>query len=412
MNLRKNIRNILTKFTNESLENKIKCPTIKLTQEIIDEVNKHETSEQLLRAGGISIKALDRAAYGFSYNDIKILMPGKLHIKWKEDWKNVKLEQERSGLSKEAYAKKINIAEPIDVSYEKGKFYVEDGHHRLFAAAVLKKQLNVELEIKDNPIKKLAPELSYDEFHRCIFNQIKSKEKYVYHGTSKGAANRIKREGVMRPGQASGSINAPLFFSNIEQYASTYASRKDSGGGALFRVKKTPEMKVNKEISKTGGYLEYYTFREIPVNEIEIKTKDGWRAIDEFSFINEIRNGVPETKIVYHGTSLKKVEEIKSKGLNAGSMGYQSAGWYMVSTDFASALFHATAEDGHQAPVFEFEVPVDNTKWEGHPYFWPPYERNSESKWFALKQPLPNKFIKKIHYVDYDNFIKQKNEGF
>lgn len=317
MNLRKNIRNILTKFTNESLENKIKCHTIKLTQEIIDEVNKHETSEQLLRAGGISTEALDRAAYGFSSNDIKTLMPGKLHIKWKEDWKNVKLEQEKSGLSKEAYAKKINIAEPIDVSYEKGKFCVEDGHHRLFAAVVLKKPLNVELAIKDNPITKLSPELSYDEFHRCVFNQIKSK--------------------------------------------------KENGD---------------------------------------------WKQFNEFNFINEIRNGVPEIKVVYHGTSLRKVEEIKSKGLNAGSMGYQSAGWYMVSTDFASALFHATAEDGYQAPVFEFEVPVDNTKWEGNPFFWPPYERNSDSKWFALKQPLHSKFIKKIHYVDYDDFIKQKNEGF
>ena len=166
------IRKFIRKVIEESVGKD--CPVIKLTKEIIDEVSKFETSEQLLRAGGLSIEALDRAAYGFTSEDIKTLMPNKLHIKWKDDWENVKWEQEKSGLSKELYSKKINLKEPIDVSFEKGKFYVEDGHHRLFAASVLKKPLNVNLEIKDNPIIKLAPTLGYDDFHRCLFNQIKN----------------------------------------------------------------------------------------------------------------------------------------------------------------------------------------------------------------------------------------------
>ncbi len=163
----------------ENKQKKLECPKLKLTQEIIDEVNKFETSEQLLRAGGLSIEATDRAAFGFTSEDVKILMPNKFHIKWKEDWGNVKWEQEKSGLSKVAYAKKINLEEPIDVSYENGKFYVEDGHHRLYAASVLKKPLNVSLQIKDNPITKLAPNLGYDDFHRCIFNQVKGMKKNV-----------------------------------------------------------------------------------------------------------------------------------------------------------------------------------------------------------------------------------------
>lgn len=115
---------------------------------------------------------------------------------------------------------------------------------------------------------------------------------------------------------------------------------------------------------------------------------------------------------VFHGTSQKKAAGIELNGLNGGSMGYSNAGWYMVSTDFESALFHATAEEGEQAIVFEFEVPIDNHRWEGNPYFWPPYKRNETSKWFALKQPIEKKLIKKIHHVSYGDFLLQKQEGF
>lgn len=158
------------------------CPLISLTEEAINEIKRYKSSEEFLRAGGLSLEVLDRAAFGFSSEDIKELMPKQLYIKWKEDWKNVKWEQEKSGLNKKQYASKISLEEPIDVSFSKGKFFVEDGHHRLFAAAVLKKPLKVNLEIRDNPVLKLAPELSYDEFHRCIFNQVNHNKETVNEG--------------------------------------------------------------------------------------------------------------------------------------------------------------------------------------------------------------------------------------
>jgi ParB-like chromosome segregation protein Spo0J len=70
------------------------------------------------------------------------------------------------------WGNEINLTEPIDVSYENNRFYIEDGHHRYYAAKILNKPLNVNLEIKMNPITKLAPSLSYDDFHRCIFKQV------------------------------------------------------------------------------------------------------------------------------------------------------------------------------------------------------------------------------------------------
>jgi len=158
------------------------CTPIKITDEIIHEVERFKTSEELLRSGGISIEALDRAAFGFSSEDIKTLMPNQLSIKWKDDLENVKFEIQLL-LKKlkvinpktvlKIWAEAVDLTEPIDVTFEKSKFFIEDGHHRYYAAKILNKPLNVNLEIKTNPIVKLAPSLSYDDFHRCIFNQIK-----------------------------------------------------------------------------------------------------------------------------------------------------------------------------------------------------------------------------------------------
>ena len=157
------------------LTENIDCKNIKITPEIAEEISKFNSDEELLRSGGISIEALDRAAFGFSSSDIKTLMPNQLKIKWKEDWKGVYWEQEKSGLSKLDYAKKINLSEPIDVVYEKNNFYVDDGHHRLFAAKVLKQPLNINLEIRQNPILSLGSN-DYDQYHRCAFKLVKMKE--------------------------------------------------------------------------------------------------------------------------------------------------------------------------------------------------------------------------------------------
>jgi len=158
--------------------------------------------------------------------------------------------------------------------------------------------------------------------------------------------------------------------------------------------------------------LVLYNMKKI-VNTIQIKPGDKISDYNMFDKKEEINEGEINKKIkVYHGTSLKKANSIKQHGLTSVAMGYDNAGWYMVSTDFASALFHATAmETGDEVVVFEFIVPVENRRWEGDPYFWPPYERNDNSKWFALKQPLSANLISNVNYVSYEDFIAQKNKG-
>ena len=125
------MKSLIESLLREALDG-IKCHKINITQEIFDEVNKFNTDEELLRSGGISIGALDRAAFGFAADDIKTLMPKQLYIKWKDDFMNVEYEQVHSKLSPHDYAIKISLEEPIDVIYEKDRFYTDYCIHNIY----------------------------------------------------------------------------------------------------------------------------------------------------------------------------------------------------------------------------------------------------------------------------------------
>lgn len=117
---------------------------------------------------------------------------------------------------------------------------------------------------------------------------------------------------------------------------------------------------------------------------------------------------------VYHGTNVKSLESIKENGLVDTVGEYHSPTWYMVSTDFASALYHATPlDDMEHVYVVEFEVPLsDDAYWFGYPYFWKGYERSNTSTWFALKEALPKELMTNIHKVDYKTWFDRKNKGY
>jgi hypothetical protein len=160
--------------------NNIKCPDIELNQDIINFVSKFNSSEELLRSGGIDIELLDHLAFGFNEHSIKILEPSILKIEWKTDIENVKYEIKNSGLSPKQWATKVNLSEPIDVDYKifnnKPGFYIQDGHHRYTAAKILNKPLNVNLRIKYNPIKKLAPNTGTEQLNKILRKSMISYE--------------------------------------------------------------------------------------------------------------------------------------------------------------------------------------------------------------------------------------------
>jgi len=126
-------------------------------------------------------------------------------------------------------------------------------------------------------------------------------------------------------------------------------------------------------------------------------------------FISESkdRSIKPKTITVYHGTTEKHVESIKRKGL-IDPRGVYAPTWYMVSTDFESALFHSNATEDEGAVVMEFAVPTTNEAWDGQPWFYPPNVRGTKSKWYAPTKAIPKKFIKKIHRVSFEDFVKNK----
>lgn len=63
---------------------------VEFIPQLKEELSKFDTSEELLRGGGLSIELLDRLAHGFSESDIKTLHPSKLKVRWNDDIENWK----------------------------------------------------------------------------------------------------------------------------------------------------------------------------------------------------------------------------------------------------------------------------------------------------------------------------------
>ena len=129
------------------------------------------------------------------------------------------------------------------------------------------------------------------------------------------------------------------------------------------------------------------------------------------TFEKFVNDGKSDTITVYHGTNYKHVASIRRGGLKNNN-GY-TAGWYMVSTDLTSALYHTTPAEEDFAYIFEFEIPcVENDRWKGYPYLWLGQKRNDNSTWFGIMRPIPSKFIKKIHKIPYAEWREVKGSGF
>jgi len=159
-----------TKLTSKKKKGTIEGTKTK-NVELLKEARKFKSSEDFLRSGGPSNKALEKAAFGFTSESTKTLKPSKADIE------NVEFQIKRSGLTRRKWAEKVDLSEPIDVVFEKGKFFVDDGHHRFTAAKELGKKLKVNLQINDKAIEKITGKknFSYDDFVRDIWKQANQK---------------------------------------------------------------------------------------------------------------------------------------------------------------------------------------------------------------------------------------------
>lgn len=117
---------------------------------------------------------------------------------------------------------------------------------------------------------------------------------------------------------------------------------------------------------------------------------------------------------VFHGTTEDKVASIRKEGLKSV---VNDPNWYMLSTNFGGALYHSNADRDKSAVVLEMELefpkPEFDFLWNGNGTLYPEYKHEDrDMSWFALSDVVSPDTIKKIHTVDFDCFVKQKQKGF
>ena len=98
------------------------------------------------------IDDLDRMAYGHATGDTVKLHPNNIKIKYHDDLENPKDKFAKGGIK---WVKSVDQSEPVKVSIDQqGKFNLEDGHHRWFAAKKLNQHLNANIEkVTGKPIE-------------------------------------------------------------------------------------------------------------------------------------------------------------------------------------------------------------------------------------------------------------------
>lgn len=114
---------------------------------------RRTTAAQLARMSDRELEtlptdALDRAAFGFTSGSLLTLHWSQIQIRYPGDLENV-----RHAVRTSKDARERLSGPPIDVSFRKGHFELEDGHHRWWAARMLNRTLHARVQqIDDNPI--------------------------------------------------------------------------------------------------------------------------------------------------------------------------------------------------------------------------------------------------------------------
>lgn len=94
---------------------------------------------------------LDAIAFGCRNGEVKTLKPSAIRIKYPCDLENPQHRFEQEGM---AWVRSVSLDKPVSVSVDdNGVFWLEDGHHRWFAATKRRVQLQAEIEIKGNPVR-------------------------------------------------------------------------------------------------------------------------------------------------------------------------------------------------------------------------------------------------------------------
>jgi len=113
---------------------------------------------------GMDTDELDRAAWGHASGDRLNIHPNNIKIKYPGDLDNPREKFRSGGMN---WVKSVNFKEPIQLSIDKeGKYNLEDGHHRYFAASKLNRHIPAEIsKIDGNPVSEILRRQGIKEVH-------------------------------------------------------------------------------------------------------------------------------------------------------------------------------------------------------------------------------------------------------
>lgn len=118
-----------------------------------------------------------------------------------------------------------------------------------------------------------------------FINENFKQDIFIYHGTGKGQALNIQRDGFMKPNNT-GEIKPSISFTNDLDYAKYYA--KSKGGVSkmcILRTKLTDNFQLSPRIVNNKGD-EYISFKNIPSSDLEVMTiNNGWQPLNNWDVV-------------------------------------------------------------------------------------------------------------------------------
>lgn len=123
---------------------------------------KHYTEQQLIE---MDVDALDKMAFGYVQDQEITVDPHKLHV-YLSDMENPEYRFAKEGM---AWIRSVDLSEPIAVSRRDNdtRLWLEDGHHRVFAARLRGEKLTAIVEIKANPVRAILKKQEAEKGSSC-----------------------------------------------------------------------------------------------------------------------------------------------------------------------------------------------------------------------------------------------------
>lgn len=127
--------------------------------------------------------------------------------------------------------------------------------------------------------------MNLNKLIKSSINEYLNKSKYVYHGTGKGQALNIQRDGYMKTNNT-GEIQPSISFTNDINYAKYYAKYKSGANKmVILRTILNNKFQISPRILNNSGD-EYITFENIPSSDLEIMILDGnWKPLNDWNVI-------------------------------------------------------------------------------------------------------------------------------